>query len=124
MGNRLELGIRLLRTGRIDAAILELQAARSDPRYRWKSLLHLGHCFKQRNNWKLAQRNYEEALQDMPAAEQETRKELMFILARGAADAGDLPKAIELGCELANLDFGYRNISKLIDEWQGKPQKA
>jgi tetratricopeptide (TPR) repeat protein len=124
MGNRLELGIRLLRTGRIDAAILELQAARSDPRYRWKSLLHLGHCFKQRNNWKLAQRNYEEALQDIPAAEQETRKELMFILARGAADAGDLPKAIELGCELANIDFGYRDISKLIDEWQEKLQKA
>jgi tetratricopeptide (TPR) repeat protein len=121
-GHRLELGIRLLRAGQIDAAIIELQAARSDPRHRWRSLLQLGHCFKERNNWRLAQRNFDEALQSLPAGEEATRKELMFVLAKGAADSGDLTKAIELGCELANLDFAYHDIGNLVDQWQAKVQ--
>ena len=124
MGHRLELGIRLLRSGQSDAAILELQAARADPRQRCRALQFLGHCFKSRKNWRLAERNFEEALQSLPASDETTRKELMFLLAGGAAEAGDLNKAIDIGYELANLDFGYREIGKLLDEWQAKLQQA
>jgi tetratricopeptide (TPR) repeat protein len=124
MVHRLELGIRLLRAGQTDGAILELQAARVDPRHRWRALLYLGYCFKSRNNWRLAQRNFEEALQTLPAGEEASRKELLFQLATGAADSGDLSKAIDLGYELANLDFGYRDIGRLLDEWQNRLQKA
>jgi tetratricopeptide (TPR) repeat protein len=124
MSHRLELGIRLLRAGQHDAAIIELQAARADPRQRWRALLFLGHCFKNRKNWRLAERNYEEALQSLPATEEASRKELIFTLATGAAEAGDLSKAIELGYELANLDFGYRDIGRLLDDWQAKLQQA
>ena len=91
---------------------------------RWRALLHLGYCFKERKNWLLAQRNFEEALQTLPASEETTRKELMFALATGAADTGDFAKAVELGCELVNVDFGYRQIGNLVDEWQAKLQKA
>ena len=45
-------------------------------------------------------------------------------LAQGCADAGDLQKAIDLGTDLANLDFGYRDIGKLLDEWQERLQQA
>ncbi|HEV3078651.1 MAG TPA: hypothetical protein VGY66_02690, partial [Gemmataceae bacterium] len=124
MSHRLELGVRLLRAGQTDAAIVELQAARSDPRQRWRSLLYLGYCFKSRNNWRLAQRNFEEAMQNLPVGEDGTRKELLFQLAAGAAEAGDLAKAVDLAYELANLDFAYRDISKLLDDWQAKLQQA
>ena len=124
MGHRLELGVRLLRAGQTDAAIVELQAARSDPRQRWRSLLYLGYCFKNRNNWRLAQRNFEEAIQNLPMGEDATRKELLFQLAQGSAEAGDLAKAVDLAYELANLDFAYRDIGKLLDEWQAKLQRA
>lgn len=124
MGNRLELGIRLLRAGQTDEAIQELQASRSDPRHLWKSLVYLGYCFKSRNNWRLAQRNFEEALRNLPQAEEATRKEVLFQLAQGSAEAGDYSKAVDLACELANLDFAYRDIGKLLDEWQNKLQKA
>jgi predicted Zn-dependent protease len=123
MAHRLELGIRLLRSGQHDAAITELQAARSDPRQRWKALLYLGHGFKSRKNWRLAERNFEEALQALPANEEATRKDLLFLLATGAAEAGDMNKAMELGYELANIDFGFRDIGRLIDEWQETAQK-
>jgi Tfp pilus assembly protein PilF len=124
MGNRLELGIRLLRSGQSDAAIVELQAARADPRQRGRALQFLGHCFKSRKNWRLAERNFEEALQALPANDENTRKEILFLLASGAAEAGDLNKAIEVGYELANIDFAYRDIGKLLDDWQAKLQQA
>jgi tetratricopeptide (TPR) repeat protein len=122
--HRLELGLRLLRAGQIDAAIVELQAARSDPRQRWKALLYLGYCFKSRNNWRLAQRNFEESMQNLPVGEEATRKELLYQLAHGSADSGDLAKAVDLAYELANLDFAYRDIGKLLDQWQAKLQQA
>jgi tetratricopeptide (TPR) repeat protein len=124
MPSRLELGIRLLRAGQIDAAIGELQAARNDPRCRWRALMHLGYCFKDRNNWRLAQRNFEEAMQQLPATEENSRKELLFQIAQGCAQNGELAKAVDLAYELANLDFTYRDISRLLDEWQFKLQKA
>jgi len=124
MAHRLELGVRLLRAGQTDGAIVELQAARTDPRQRWRALLYLGYCFKNRNNWRLAQRNFEDALQTLPAGEDASRKELLFQLAQGAADSGDLGKAVDLAYELANLDFSYRDIGRLLDEWQNKLQKA
>jgi tetratricopeptide (TPR) repeat protein len=122
--HRLELGLRLLRAGQVDEAIRELQAVRSDPRLHWRALLYLGYSFKSRNNWRLAQRNFEEALQRLPPGEDASRKEILFQLAQGLAEAGDLSRAVDLGCELANLDFSYRDIGRLLDEWQSKLQKA
>lgn len=117
-GSRFELGVRLLRAQRVDEAIIELQAARTEPRYQWRALFFLGFCFNQRSNWRLAQRNFEEALQHLPAGEENTRKEILFQLASGAADNGDLAKAIDVGNDLANIDFAYRNINQLLDTWQ------
>jgi tetratricopeptide (TPR) repeat protein len=119
-GFRFELGVRLLRAGQVEEAIRELQAVRNDPRHYWRALLYLGHCFKGRNNWRLAQRNFEEALQNLPPGEETSRKEILFQLAQGHADAGDLTRAIELGYELANIDFGYHDIGRLLDEWQAR----
>jgi tetratricopeptide (TPR) repeat protein len=123
MAYRFEMGVRLLRAGQTDEAIRELQTARTDPRQHWRALLYLGYCFKARNNWRLAQRNFDEALQCLPQAEASTRKELLYQLARGHAEAGDLEKAVELALELANLDFGYHDIGKLLDEWQARLQQ-
>jgi tetratricopeptide (TPR) repeat protein len=123
MVHRFEVGVRLLRAGQYDEAIQELQASRSDPRHRWQAMLYLGHCFKARNNSRLAQRNFEDALQNLPASETATRKELLFLLAQGHAEAGDLARAVDVAHELANLDFSYRDIGRLLDEWQTKLQQ-
>jgi tetratricopeptide (TPR) repeat protein len=122
--HRFELGVRLLQAGQTDEAIKVLQSVRTDPRHQWKALYYLGRCFKRRNNWKLAQRNFEEARQHLPPTEEGVRKELLFQLASGCAEAGDLERALELGYELANLDFGYKDIGRLLDDWQAKAAKA
>jgi tetratricopeptide (TPR) repeat protein len=121
---RFELGVRLLRAGQVDEAIRELQAIRNDPRHQWKVLYYLGYCFKSRNNWRLAERNFEEALKMVPPGEETSRKDLLFQLAEGAANAGELAKAVELGFELANLDFGFHDIGRLLEDWQARLHKA
>jgi tetratricopeptide (TPR) repeat protein len=124
LGHHLELGIRLLRAGQFDEAIQELQNARRDPRFRGKALLHLGHCFKLKKNMSLAKRNYGEALQALPAEEEEARKGVMFELASLAAEEKDWRAAIEMGNELANLDFGYQQIGQLVESWQENWKQA
>jgi hypothetical protein len=124
VGYRLELGMRLAEADQLDEAIVELQHARKDPRLLWKAALHLGLCFKRRNNWRLAQRNFEEALAQLPPGEEDGRKELLYQLAVGSAEAGELQKAVDLGHDLANIDFGYKDIGKLLDEWQERLQEV
>ncbi len=121
---RLELGIRLVEADQLDAAITEFQQARKDTRWGWKASLHLGLCFKKRHNWRLAQRNLEEALAAVPPTDEASRKELLFQLATGFAEAGELQRAIDLGHDLANIDFGYHQIGKLLDGWEKTLQEA
>jgi hypothetical protein len=123
MSHRYEVGVRLLRAGQIDEAIRELQAARADPRHRWQSALYLGRCFKARNNWRLAQLNFEESLKNLPVGETSNRKEILYELATGCAEANDLSRAIDLGTELANIDFSYRDIGRLLDDWHTRAQQ-
>ena len=118
--HRLELGLRLYKLDKPDEAIAELQQARRDERLKPRASLHLGLCFKKKKNAKLAERNLEDALEAAPASDEATRKEALFQLAAIAADRGDLPRAVEMGHDLANLDFGYKNIGKLLDEWESK----
>jgi Flp pilus assembly protein TadD len=122
--HRIELGTRLLKADLVDEAIAELQQARRDEKLKWKAAMLLGICFKRRNNWRLAQRNFEEALTVIPPGEEAGKKELLYQLASGCAENGDLPRALDLGHELANLDFSFKNIGKLLDEWNDRLQSA
>jgi tetratricopeptide (TPR) repeat protein len=123
--HRVELGKRLMKMDKLDEAITELQQARRDEKLKGQAAMLLGVCFRKRNNWKLAQRNFEEALALLTAANDEpARKEVLFQLATGSADAGDYARAVELGNELANMDFGFRNISGLLDEWDEKVREG
>ncbi len=115
---RFELGLRRFRLGMVQEAIPELQAARGDMKLQWQTLLYLGRCFKALGNWPLVQRNFDEALRHLPASEEAQKKELLFELASGHAAAGELERAVELGLDLADLDYAYRDIGKLLSQWQ------
>ena len=52
------------------------------------------------------------------------RKEILYELAKGYAASGDLTRAIDMACELANIDFNYKDIGKLLDDWNANVQKA
>jgi len=117
MNAKLELGQMLLDLGDIDAAITELQQSRKDPRLTWKALSALGKCFSLKGNTSLARRNLEDALKSLPQEEEVARKEILFMLAESFAASGDFAKAVEIGNDIANIDFSYQSIGKLLDEW-------
>jgi tetratricopeptide (TPR) repeat protein len=119
---RFEMSVRLLKAGQIDEAIREFQGIRNDPRFHGKVLFYLGFCFKNRKNSRLAQRNFEEALPHL-GNDEPLRKEAMYQLAVGYADTGEIPRAVDLACELANLDYGYKDISALLDGWQAQARR-
>lgn len=119
-----ELGLRLIKLDKVEEAIAELQQARRDERLKGKASMYLGICFRKRNNWRLAERNFEEALQSLPASDESSRKEVLYQLATGSAENGALPRAVDLGHELANIDYAYKNIGKLVDEWHLRQQQA
>ena len=84
-----------------------------------------GFCFKSRNNWRLAERNFQRGAQDTcRRAEDASRKEVMFQLGDRRRRSRRPAQAVDLGHELANLDYLYRDIGRLLDEWQAKLQKA
>ena len=117
MASKLELGQMLVELGEIDAAISELQQSRKDPRLSWKALISLGKCFSIKGNATLARRNLEDALKSLPETEDASRKEILFSLALSYASENDFTKAVEIGNEIANIDFTYQGIGKLLDEW-------
>ncbi len=120
LSHRLELGVRLIRLDKFDEAITELQRVRKDDKLKGKASMYLGIGFRKRNNWALAQRNFEEALVALNSNDESSRKEVLFQLATGNAENNELPRAVELGHELANIDFGYKNIGELLDEWKAR----
>ena len=71
-----------------------------------------------------ALRALEDGLKELPREETTQRREFLFELARGAFEQGDLTAAVERGNELAFLDFDYRGIGQLLEEWRGSLQKA
>lgn len=117
---RIQLAARLLMLGLIDEAVHEFQTARKDPKTAWRALLGLGRCFRAKRQPTLAVRNFQEALKLLPAGEEQTRKELLFELATLAAEDKDFDTAIRLGTELADLDYFYRDIGKLLEQWQSQ----
>jgi tetratricopeptide (TPR) repeat protein len=115
---RFELGVRLFRAGRLEEAIEEFEELGNTGPYQWRTMLYLGFCYQSRNNWLVAERHFEAALLHLPDEQKALRKELLYQLAAGAADAGDLAKALDLGQGLAALDPDFRNIVSLVREWE------
>jgi tetratricopeptide (TPR) repeat protein len=121
--SRFEMAVRLYQAGQPEAAIQEFQKLRTDPKHRVRVLIYLGLCFIARNNWRLAQKNFEDGLAHMTAAEEHFRKDVMYHLACGYGSNGELQKAIDLGSELANIDYTFKDVSKKLEEWQTKKDK-
>jgi tetratricopeptide (TPR) repeat protein len=125
MSHRLEMGLRLRALGQLDEAISQFQQARRDPPLAVARAIAIGTLFHPTQTtgaW--AQRNFQECLQALPSEEENARKEVLYQLAQGHANAGDLAQAIDIGHELANLDFAYRDIGRLLDEWQSRLQQV
>jgi tetratricopeptide (TPR) repeat protein len=126
--HKYELALRLKVAGEYQEAIKSFQAASGDPKTKGQVHLGLGECFQAIKQYKLAMQNYEASLDALPQREVEERKWALYLagylslaLAEkhlAAADPHgkeDLDRAERHLNELASLEFGYKDVAKLLD---------
>lgn len=126
--HKYELAMRLKKAGEFQEAIKMFQAASGDPKTKGQVHLGLGECFQAIKQYKLAMQNYESSLEALAARDVEERKWALYLagyLALGLAEkhlaAGDATGKEELDRaekhlnELASLEFGYKDVPKLLD---------
>jgi len=111
-----ELGIRLKRAGKIRQAITALQAARCDSQRLAQVLVDLGECFQKIEQYKLALSNYEQAIEACVEQDSDIRRLALYRAGVLATGLRELDRAERHLTELADLDFGYRDVADRLDK--------
>jgi tetratricopeptide (TPR) repeat protein len=113
---RFQLGQAFQRVGDCNEAIKEYQKARTDPRNKAECMLRLGQCFHKIKQYRLAATNYDEAIKEIGEQSTDIRKDALYCAGTLAIDLKELDVAEQHLTTLAGLDFGYKDVSALLDK--------
>ena len=116
LGFRYELGLRYHLSGQFNEAIKEFQQGRHDPRHKGGCMLALGKCFEKIKQYRLATSHYESAVEEIPDREGKQKKDALYRAGRLALGLKDLDSSEKYLTQLAELDFGYKDVSTLLDK--------
>lgn len=116
LGFKYELAVRLQKAKRFNDAIKLFQEARSDLKRKGHVFMSLGHCFAAIKQYKLAQTNFEQAVEALSDRDIDQKKEAMYLAGKVAVHLKDLDTAEKHFSALAALDFGYKDISQWLDK--------
>ena len=111
------LGLRLKRAGNYEQAIKEFQQARNDMDRAAVASLETGECFQQIRQTRLALDAYKMAIDYCTASsDEETKKLALYRAGWLSMKLRDNENAQKFFSQLASIDFGYRDVSSLLDE--------
>ncbi len=111
---RFELGVLYFNLGRIGEAIPEFQKAENNPHKRLQAMLYSARCFAARNMNDMAARKLQLALKEKPGFDEE-RKELLYTLGCVLEKMGKKDEAMDQFKQIAEVDFGYRDVAARVD---------
>ncbi|MBN2473572.1 MAG: tetratricopeptide repeat protein [Pirellulales bacterium] len=111
-----DLGLRYQLSGQYNEAIKQFQVARNDPRRKGLCMLSLGKCFEKIKQFKLATTHYDASIAEIPDRDTINRKDALYRAGRLAIALKDLDAAEKHLTRLAEMDFGYRDVSELLDK--------
>jgi tetratricopeptide (TPR) repeat protein len=118
--HRYEVGKRLFDLGRYTEAIPILQQAQSDPKYREEAGVLLGRAFLEADFVDEAVDTLRGRI-DAYQIEGDTRaKEMYYWYGRALETKGDTEPALKAYSQIAQWDFGYRDVQNRIRELRGK----
>ncbi len=117
-----EYGVRLIRNKRFDEAIPLLQEAQRDPRHRIAAMDKVGMCFFMKGWYADAADIFSKAIESHEIKDDDIAKELRYNLARAYEEQGEIAKALEGFRKLAQLDFGYKDVSQRVDKLRKEMQ--
>ena len=110
-----DYGVRLMRSMQYDEAIPLLQQAQRDPRRKIASMNKIGLCFFEKKWISDAIDVFERAIKQYEIKDDAISKELRYNLGRCYEQQGDIKKAIEIYRRIAQIDFGFRDVSWRVD---------
>ena len=112
----LQLGMILARTGDHDGAIASFQHARTSslPSLKMQALYHSGISFEANSAFKLAERNYREALKLLEPDDKDMFLSLHYRLGRALEALGNNEDAEEHYNEVAAIDYSYLDVAQRL----------
>ena len=110
-----EYGVLLVHNKRYDEAIPILQEAQKDPRHRIPAMDKIGLCFFMKGWYADAADIFTQAINAYEIKDDDIAKELRYNLARSYEEQGDKTKALDVYRKIAQLDFGYKDVSQRVD---------
>ncbi len=112
---RYELGLALYNAGEHSDAIPHLQQATRNPHIRTRVLLLLGRTFRKKNMHDLAIKQLSDALADLQGMDG-TKKEVLYEKGLIHEDMGDAESALDSFKQIYEVDYGYRDVAKRVEE--------
>jgi tetratricopeptide (TPR) repeat protein len=110
-----EYGVRLIHNKRYDEAIPLLQEAQRDPRHKIAAMDKIGLCFFMKGWFADAADVFTQTLDSYEIKDDDIAKELRYNLGRCYEEQGDKARALEVYRRIAQLDFGYKDVSGRVD---------
>jgi tetratricopeptide (TPR) repeat protein len=111
-----EYGVRLLQNKQYNEAIPLLQEAQKDPRRKISAMNKIGLCFFFKGWLADAIEVFGQAIDSYEIKDDDVAKELRYNLGRAHEEQGDMEKALELYRKIAQVDFGYKDVSQRVDK--------
>ena len=111
-----EYGLRLMQNRKFDEAIPFLQEARREPGHKISAMSKIGMCFFLKGWFSEAIDTFKEALAAHEIKDDQLGKDLLYNLARGYEQQGQVAEALESYRKLAQFDFGYKDVRLRIDK--------
>ena len=112
---RYELGLALYNGGNYSDAIPHLQQATRNPHIRTRVLLLLGKTFRAKGMHDIAIKQLSDALADLHGMDG-TKKEVLYEKGLVHLDMNDKPAALDSFKQIYEVDYGYRDVAKRVEE--------
>ncbi len=111
-----EYAQRLLLHQRYNEAIPLFQEAQRDPRRKVSAMDKIGYCFFLKGWYADAVDVFTQAIAAHEIKDDGLAKELRYNLARAYEEQGQKEKALDIYRRIAQLDFGYKDVSARVDQ--------
>ncbi len=112
---RYEYGVALYRNENINEAIQQFQSSQRSPKDRTSSLYHLGLCFIAKEQFDLAAQQLETAASEIVTMDR-TKKDILYELGLLHEKMGNTDEALGYFKEIYQVDIGFRDVAKKVEE--------
>ncbi len=119
LGLRFEYAMVLFERQNLNEAIQQFQLASRSPSEHVRAMYFIGQCFLLKKQYDLAADQFEKTVAEIPSMT-DLRKEVVYDLGRVYEAMGDKERALEQFKSIYQVDYGFKDVAKKIDQGYAK----